>query len=121
MRFIDTEEVQQSDSIVGHIVEGVRRLWTLPRLKRRHERGNVGSAEVRELGTEARVPVVKPDHVMFGIDQLPTKLFVPLDHLCPDAHDQQKRVVIRRAECVVFELDTVRLCLGHGFSDERRR
>ena len=32
---------------------------------------------------------------MFGVDELATEFFVPFDHLCPDAHDEQKRVVIR--------------------------
>src|SRR5260370_3056729 len=105
---LDAQIVKYPDRVVGQVFQLVCRLRVAA------ERcGHVGKAGVLHPGGQAAVPVVEADEVESPRGELGAEVGSPADHLRAKARDQERRPVAGRPECLVLELDPVRLGPGH--------
>ncbi|MNQ61050.1 hypothetical protein D3C85_753560 [compost metagenome] len=61
MRTFDPKRVQQPDSIIGHIAEGVGQVEPLASPQGLRQGGHFDDGRLVEMGGEADVPIVKAD------------------------------------------------------------
>src|SRR5260370_30364730 len=105
---LDAQIVKYPDRVVGQVFQLVCRLRVAA------ERcGHVGKAGVLHPGGQAAVPVVEADEVESPRGELGAEVVIPADHLRAKARDQEQRPVAGRLECLVLELDPVRLGPRH--------
>ena len=100
------EVVQQADRVLRHVVQRVcRALGAAP--QQLPPRGDDRAAQVRGAPD---VAIVEADDEEAARGELLAELLVPEQHLRRQAHDEQQRRGVRRAEGLVAELDAV----AHG-------
>lgn len=108
MGAVNTELVQEADSVDRHVAQRVRRhrlgVVELAGGEDADELHQVYGAVV-DLGRQPAVTVVVADHVTAGGGQQPTEPGVPAEHLGPEAHHQQDRRIGRIPERFVLQLD----------------
>ena len=76
-------------------------------------RGQVGVAGVFHQGGQARVAIVKANHVETSPGQLLAERFLPARHLRAEARYEKKRWRRRITKRFVLDLDSVRLDPRH--------
>ena len=113
MRLVDAERIEQADRIGRHVVQEIGCLDLLPFHGRLQRAGNVGHAPLAEVGGEAAVAIVEADDVEAARRQALEQRVRPDGELRAQAHHQQQRRIALVAGGLVFDLDAVRLDLGH--------
>ena len=94
MRRIPAQRVEDRDGIVGHRVERVGGDGRGAREHLQHARRR-GGGHVRR---QPDVAVVEPRYHEATLHERPAEIDVPLEHLHPDAHNQQQRLIGVRPE-----------------------
>ena len=113
VRALDSQGVQQSGRVGGHVVQGVgdRRLLA-------GDHGGDDRADVRRAGGvdlfgKAHIAVVEHDDPVAARRELVGEGAGPAGQLPAQAHDQQHGLGARIAEAFVFQAQSVGLDLGH--------
>ncbi len=102
VRGFDAEGVEQSDSIVGHVIQAVCRFRVAAK-RSRHVRG---ARRLHSCG-QAGVAIVVADDVEAAGRELLAEVLFPAEHLGAEAHHEQERCVFRIPKRLVLDVDPV--------------
>ena len=108
MGAFESEGIEESDRVRRHVGQVVRRRRRVSR-----QRGfEVGRGRIRIVRREAGVAVVEADGAQTAGDELGAEAFVPAEHLCADAHDEQDGRCVVEPEGFVGHLNPRRTDVG---------
>ncbi len=108
--------VEEPDGVLRHVRERVGGRDGPAGHGRGERLDRVGRPQVVQVGGQADVAVVEPDHPVAPVGQLGAEVGRPCRHLGAQAHYQEHRRVGRVAELLVLDGDSVRPCPTHAAS-----
>ena len=103
--FVDAEMIKQPNNVCCHVAQrvGHRRHRLLEQCCGDH--GTWVDNDSIEFGRQAHIAIVEAHHEVTAISEHVDEVFVPSNHLCPEAHDEDKCRIISVTEGVVLEFN----------------
>jgi hypothetical protein len=113
----DLQVIEQPDRVGRHVGEQVGGRGRATREGLHQLVHHLDALVDRDLGRQADIAVVEPDHVEAAVDEALAQLDVPRHQLGAEAHHEEERGILRIAEGLVLDLDAVARCAHAAIVD----